>query len=118
MTMGCCRKHPFFCDEKGVRKSAWETPECLSAEDWSLIAELREASTIEGLRAIIYRDSETSDAFYCRLIGWPEGLRYMRDDVYSQTTGWPALTRAGGPLARAFVALDERALAALTSPRP
>ena len=108
MAKRCCRKHPFFCEGKGCRKSAWETPDCLSAADWSLIREIRHASTSETFTKIVYRDSKTTDAFFNRVIGWPEGEHYMRDEGYALATGWPALTRADGPLARAISALEER----------
>lgn len=98
----------FFCKEKRCRKSAWETPECLKAADWSLIGEIRHAPTLEAFTKIVYRDSEAASAFFNRVIGWPEGERYMRDEAYALATGWPVLTRAGGLLEKAIAALEAR----------
>jgi hypothetical protein len=32
--------HPFYCKVKCCRKSAWETPEHMTADDWLLAAQV------------------------------------------------------------------------------
>lgn len=71
-------KHPFFCTKKGCRKSAWETPEYLSEQDWA-IAEAAlgffRANDQAGFDALI-SDREVARAYFHRIVGWPEGLSY------------------------------------------
>lgn len=83
--------HPFFCNIKRVRKTAWDTPEYLSDEDWALAEAACLVAASDDLLALVYQSDANSEAFFWRLIGWPEGRCYMRSAEYARATGWPAL---------------------------
>lgn len=52
--------HPFFCKSKGVRKSAWETPEYLSEQDWEIAKEASKAKTSTQLCDVVFKTQDAS----------------------------------------------------------
>jgi hypothetical protein len=72
----------FYCKKKGCRKSAWETPEHLTSEDRGLVS-----GAVKSIKAgldpfaAFLEDlpKEKYDAFFDRVIGWPEGKTYWRN---------------------------------------
>lgn len=89
--------HPFFCRAKSVAKSAWDTPEYLSEADWQLARDALAAATPEALHALLYAESARAEAFFYRVIGWSEGLRYMSELDFVQSTGWAGLNNQLSP---------------------
>ncbi|ABM97100.1 hypothetical protein [Methylibium petroleiphilum] len=84
-------EHPFFCVKKLVRKSAWETPEYLSARDLELARRLVDVSSYDEFASIVYERRLTAEtrvgndeAFFYRIVGWPEGMSYMRNAAYGE----------------------------------
>lgn len=88
------KDHPFFCHNKRCRKTAWDTPEYLTIEDWEQVGkyiEYLEANCKEAFDSVLYfrpstrlvplpEDYEERDfAFFNRIIGWPEGQRYYKN---------------------------------------
>lgn len=114
MRSGSARKRtvgdaPFYCGIKGCRKSAWETPEHMSEGDWTLLARLRDVTTAAEFCAMVFESRVSAESCFWRILGWPEGMAYMRDETYAEETGWPALTNHG--LKRALEALSRYELA-------
>ncbi|MCK9154510.1 MAG: hypothetical protein M0P12_00200 [Paludibacteraceae bacterium] len=74
--------HPFFSYSKGCRKTAWETPEYLTEEDWVFLAGLipfLESDDIGGARNYLFPLGENwnlTEDFFNHTIGWPEGYSY------------------------------------------
>ena len=70
----------FFCGIKNCRKTWRNTPEYLTLEDWNLLEGLRTAKTEEEfydmLCAADREDKELVNAFFDRVISWPEGYLY------------------------------------------
>lgn len=96
--------HPFFCHVKGVRKSAWATPEYLSAADWQLAREALAAATPEDLHALLYTEPARAEVFFYRVVGWAEGRHYMRDIGFVRASGWAGLQRHAFPRLREALA--------------
>lgn len=77
--------HPFYCTRKGCRKNLTDTPEYLSDADWALARALVAAlETVDRKSFDALLDSRGNDhanayAFFYRICGWPEGLRYYVD---------------------------------------
>ena len=70
--------HPFFCEKKRCRKTAWDTPEYLSEGDWDLVQGVVDAllSKDRSRFDAIIKSREAAEAFFYRVCGWPEGLNY------------------------------------------
>ncbi len=81
-------QHPFFCTIKGVRKTAIETPEYLTPEDWSLLAGIVAALEANDRAKFdqLIEAGQSRYGFFYRIIGWPEGLGYYcgGSDTYRQ----------------------------------
>lgn len=68
----------FYCPKKKCRKTAWDTPEYLTAEDWNTLEKvigISERRDPMELYRFVSTDSN-SRAFFNRVIGWPEGYSY------------------------------------------
>lgn len=101
-TKSCCC-HPFYCHRKELRKSAWNTPECLKPSDWDLAAGLALA-TSQGMAAFtgflsLLRHQERY-ALFNRVLGYPEGFHYSRSSQWVEQTFFPGLVRYQLPLIR------------------
>lgn len=84
--------HPFFCRKKQCRKTAWETPEYLTAADLKLLEELDGVGSEGRFHDVVFSSAARAEGFFYRVIGWPEGLSYMRGSLqYREQTGWPAV---------------------------
>ena len=88
------KQHPFYCYKKKCRKSAWDTPEYLSDEDWEFV---RKAVLldVEQLFEMLWmkENAKLCEAFFYKVLGWPEGLTYCRNYGYWQNTAFPALEK-------------------------
>lgn len=81
--------HPFFCHQKSCRKTAWNTPEYLSQSDRDLVAQLSQVTDAEQFADIVFEfgvepiaRKNHDEAFFWRIVGWPEGRHYMRNEEY------------------------------------
>jgi hypothetical protein len=103
------KTHPFFCYKKNCQKSAWKTPEYLTSEDWELaervIAVLERNPESLKLFTVLYEDFSLGQAFFNRVIGWPEGFNYCRSLEYLGKTAIPSLTKHTLPKLKAAVNL-------------
>lgn len=103
-------EHPFFCHKKQCRKTAWDTPEYLTEEDWGFAEEfVRLVKTGDGQKAFDWiwdRDHvKHAEAFFNRVLGWPEGHVYCRENSYWLRTAVPGLLAHSLPkLEQALVA--------------
>lgn len=74
--------HPFYCHKKKCRKTAWDTPEYLTKEDW---AELKNIVSLIKNKEItkFYRLAAQGkiDFFFNKCIGWPEGKVYCAESL-------------------------------------
>ena len=68
----------FYCGEKRCRKSAWLTPEYLTPDDWKNTRDAVAALNAKDMSAFntILRRPGYKEAFFYRVIAWPEGARY------------------------------------------
>jgi len=86
----------FYCGEKRCRKTAWDTPEYMTDDDWSFceqVIELLDKGTAEELYKILW-DRENADKtkrFFNQCMGWPEGWVYCQDWEYWTRTGFAVL---------------------------
>lgn len=88
-------EHPFFCHEKRCRKTAWDTPEYLTEQDWFNLKKVIDIITSGDVGAFCRFVSNrigSSDFFY-RAIGWPEGYRYCLSYSYCEKTGFQSVSR-------------------------
>jgi hypothetical protein len=87
-------EHPFFCEKRKCRKTAWQTPEYLTEQDWLTVQKVINIIT-SGDTMAFYRfvtNDENSKMFFYRVIGWPEGFVYCCNLNYCVNTGFKALT--------------------------
>lgn len=91
-------EHPFFCEKKKCRKTAWDTPEYLTVEDWEtlkkVVAIIKSGDAMAFYRFVV-KDAN-SKAFFYRGIGWPEGFSYCKNLNYCTQTAFVALTSTSG----------------------
>jgi hypothetical protein len=88
-------EHPFFCEKKKCRKTAWATPEYLIPQDWENLSEMIQIISSGDLAAFcrfVSNKKGSSDFFY-RVIGWPEGFRYCQSYNYCEKTGFQSVAR-------------------------
>ncbi len=96
--------HPFYCYKKQCRKTAWETPEYLTVGDLALLERLEGVQTEAEFHELAYASRETAEGFFYRVIGWPEGVRYMQGDLaYREHVGWVMVKRS---IYRALASLE------------
>lgn len=88
----------FYCGSKQCRKSAWDTPEYLTTNDWLFcgkVIEVLESGTGHDLFSLLYGRSCCNQwdisAFFNRVVGWPEGARYCQKESYVVTTAFDSL---------------------------
>ena len=88
-------EHPFFCRKKQCRKTAWQTPEYLTEQDWLTLKKVIDIITSGDLGAFCCFVSNTkgSSDFFYRVIGWPEGYRYCQSYSYCEKTGFRCISR-------------------------
>lgn len=71
------KSSPFYCHKKNCRKTAWETPEYLTEEDWKMVRGALAALEAGDLDAFLLAIKPDPDSFFDRILGWPEGYQYM-----------------------------------------
>jgi len=88
-------EHPFFCNKKNCRKTAWDTPEYLSEDDWKAIEGfVNIALTMNADKAFefIWSLTDTKSFFYI-VLGWPEGLNYCQSSSYWANSAFPGIVK-------------------------
>ncbi len=80
--------HPFFCTKKQIRKTAYDTPEYLTAQDIDTLDKLVGILERHDVGAFheLARDPERKEGLFYRILGWPEGLSYCYDYRYCEIT--------------------------------
>ena len=88
---------PYYCASKGCRKTVWNTPEYLTSEDWDFLKEivrLAKGGAGQDVFDLLWEPPEKhTEAFFCRVLGWPEGHSYCRNNDYWLQTAFPGITR-------------------------
>ena len=83
-------QHPFFCCKKRCRKTAWDTPEYLTAPDWEIACRMLSVSTGQEYAALVneaYTTGRAKDLFN-HILGWPEGFNYCQSDSFLCGPAW------------------------------
>ena len=82
-------KHPFFCNKKNCRKTAWDTPEYMSEEDWAFLERAYDIMLKKDYTAFLWLGFENPDMWrnlFNHMLGWPEGMVYCREIEYLKKT--------------------------------
>jgi len=90
------KEHPFYCEKKQCRKTAWDTPEYLTDVDRMMIRQvvvLLNQDDADGLYSLFQSNRVASKDFFNRVIGWPEGKVYCENLRYVQLTAFRGLKR-------------------------
>lgn len=79
---------PFYCYKKMCRKTAWDTPEYMTEQDWVTLRKFRDIIASKNLKAFMaLLDDQTEWAsFFHHMVGWPEGRSYCQDWDYTRRT--------------------------------
>jgi hypothetical protein len=87
--------HQFFCTKKRIRKTAWDTPEYLTDDDWALSRKILTAKTgLDFTVAILEAfKNRTAEGFFNRVLGWPEGFHYCRSTSFIENSVWPGFVQ-------------------------
>ena len=82
--------HPFFCWKKRCRKTAWDTPEYLTNNDWVITQELASVTTGAEYAEVINAayNNGSAEALFYRVFGWPEGFHYCKSDSFLIGPAW------------------------------
>lgn len=98
-------KHPFYCTKKKCRKTAWDTPEYLTNEDWEVSKRVLTAKTGLDLAMILLEAfmNHTAEGFFNRVLGWPEGYHYCRSASFIERSMWPGFVQLERPKLQAAV---------------
>jgi hypothetical protein len=103
--------HPFYCYAKKCRKTAWNTPEFMTEQDWEFLAKI--ASALKSKTCDLFfnlvgasHERELVKGFFYRAIGWPEGLGYCTSYAYVKATAFQMLKKHDLPKIKE--ALDKR----------
>lgn len=90
----------FYCYKTNQRKSAWNTPEYLSKEDWDFlrkVARVLKNWKPEKLYNLLWSNPLLVRPFFNHTLGWPEGWVYCQDSDYCKLTAFPGLKRHNLP---------------------
>ena len=105
---------PFFCYKKNCRKTAWNTPEYLSPEDWAFldkVVDILEHKDGDTLFEFLWEDYQMGIRFFNHMIGWTEGDVYCRERRYVVITAFPGLVRHDLPkMKQALTSHNESAI--------
>lgn len=84
---------PFYCYKRMCRKTAWDTPEYMTPEDWATLKRFRDVIVSKNLDAFmsLANNREAWSAFFNRMVGWPEGRVYCQDWEYARRTFLPSV---------------------------
>jgi hypothetical protein len=89
------QEHPFYCEKKKCRKTAWDTPEYLTDLDLETIKQLifiLQNNDADAFYDLI-SDKDISEGLFNRILGWPEGMTYCRNKEYLRQTAIPGLIK-------------------------
>lgn len=96
----------FYCTEKQCQKTAWDTPEYLTENDWAFLERaivFLENVDKSGLYFAFKSNPADARSFFHSAIGWPEGLSYCSSPSYFEATGFRCLVRYLSDLKSALV---------------
>jgi hypothetical protein len=87
------KNHPFFCHIKNCRKTAWDTPEYLSKNDWIFLEIVYNVMVKKDLDSFLslQDDREMWRNLFNHMLGWPEGMIYCRGYEYVKKCFMPAV---------------------------
>ena len=76
--------HPFFCHIKNCRKTAWDTPEYMSEEDWTFLEKVYHLIKNNDVYTFVWlqHDTDIWKNLFNHMLGWPEGITYCQDSKY------------------------------------
>jgi hypothetical protein len=91
-------EHPFYCDKKKCRKTAWGTPEYLTEDDWKAVKEFVDiAETKDADKAFNFiwnlKNLKDTQSFFNRVLGWPEGYTYCQSKSFWEKTAFPGIVK-------------------------
>ena len=89
-------ENPFFCAKKKCRKTAWDTPEYMTEEDWDFLEKVitvLETGTPKKFSNLVWKDHGRGKDFFNRVIGWPEGYVYCQNLDYCESTAFRGLKK-------------------------
>ena len=91
------KEHPFFCHKKNCRKTAWDTPEYLTANDKEntkkLVRVLQGQDATELWTFINLLTTGEKKGLFYRVLGWPEGLHYCESPEFCERTAFDGLKK-------------------------
>ncbi len=108
--------HPFFCFKTNRRKTAWDTPEYLTPDDWQFLKQfirnIKLAIRLCDSNIIweffwLHKTPQLVQNFFNHTLGWPEGYQYCHDLAYLEKSAIPGWIRHD--LTRLKAALDRHA---------
>lgn len=103
------KKYPgnsFYCAKKQCRKTAWDTPEYLTEEDWEYaekVLKVLDKGTADKLYDVLWKDEKLAKRFFNQTMGWPEGYVYCQDHDYVKRTAFGCLKGKSGEKLKAAV---------------
>ncbi len=94
--------HPFFCMKRNCQKTAWDTPEYLTKEDWDFLKKIvdvleqaKDNNDCSGFHKLLFGRGHNDDltkAFFYRVMGWAEGYSYCHENGrYLELTAFPII---------------------------
>lgn len=84
---------PFYCYKKMCRKSALQTPEYMSDQDWIILKRFRDVIASMDVDAFMAMDCDRYawHAFFNWMLGWPEGESYCHEREFVRKTFLPGM---------------------------
>ena len=89
------KHHPFYCHKKNCLKTAWDTPEYLTENDWYIVGAVTcflAQNDFRGFRHFVLNNPYAKRFFYLA-IGWPEGYNYCQSLSYCEKTAFPMMLK-------------------------
>jgi len=88
--------HPFYCHKKNRLKTACDTPEYLTNQDWSnlkRVIKILQNNDAEALNFFV-KNNINAVHFFDRIVGWPEGYIYCFEFSFCEKTGLQAIKKS------------------------
>jgi hypothetical protein len=101
----------WICPNRGIVKTAWDTPEYLSDADWQFaqkVVDLCNVDDAAGLFALFDSDRQLKRNFFVKTIGYIEGKHYSAEYEWFLWTFFPGLKQHTVP--RLQAALNTKGL--------
>jgi hypothetical protein len=98
----------FYCEKKKCRKTAWDTPEYLTEDDWAFLIKMigwLKSNNADKIYEAIFNDRTNAKNFFYRVIGWPEGYSYCGGSgfAYLKVAGFQCIKRSLPELKKSLV---------------